>query len=108
MDVRRLGSRRQASPKKRPGLRWAAALLAAAVAAVVAVGATTAGASTQTLTWVSDPSTADGFNAILGNEEPLNGRFAGRVWTDKSVTTDAAPGAQGDRKSTRLNSSHWS
>ncbi len=95
MDVRRLGSRRQASPKKRPGLRWAAALLAAAVAAVVAVGATTAGASTQTLTWVSDPSTADGFSAILGNEEPLNSRFAGRVWTDKSVTTDAAQGAQG-------------
>ncbi len=61
MDVRRLGSRRQASPKKRPGLRWAAALLAAAVAAVGAVGATTAGASTQT----RSPST-DALPAVCG------------------------------------------
>ncbi|GJM56082.1 hypothetical protein ATOP_17370 [Granulimonas faecalis] len=95
MDVRRLGLLRQTSPRKRPGLCRVAALLAAAVAAVVAVGATTAGASTQTMTWVADPSTADGFSAILGNEEPLNSRFAGRVWTDKSVTTDAAQGARG-------------
>lgn len=88
MDVRCKESR-AAVPKgrlrpKRPGLAWAAGLLTVALAAIVALGATSARAD-NAYTWVTDRSTAEDFTNILGEETPINGRYAGRVWTDKSV-----------------------
>ena len=91
MDVRCKESR-AAIPKgrprpKRPGLAWAAGLLTVALAAIVALGATSARAANG-YTWVTDRSTAGDFRNILGEETPINGRYAGRVWTDKSVDHD--------------------
>ena len=62
-----------------------------ALVAIVALGATSARADDKT-EWVADPSTANDYQSILGNETPMNGRYAGRVWTDKSVVADKANG----------------
>lgn len=88
MDVRCKESR-AAVPKgrlrpKRPGLAWAAGLLTVALAAIVALGATSARAD-NAYTWTVDAPTDGQFTDILGTSEPINGRYAGRVWTDKTV-----------------------
>ena len=90
MDVRCRESR-AAVPKrgrrrlKRPGLAWAAGLLVVAVAAIVALGATSARADESKPVWTADASTMNGYKSILGDDLPENGRYAGRVWTDKTV-----------------------
>ena len=88
MDVRCRESR-AAVPKrgrrrlKRPGLAWAAGLLVVAVAAIVALGATSARAANG-YEWEADTPTSGNYEHILGKPED-GGRYAGRVWTDKSV-----------------------
>lgn len=96
MDVRRKETPRggvasRYPRSRRPGLAWLGALLAVALVAIVALGATSARADDKT-EWVADPSTADQFTSILGTSNPINGRYAGRVWTDKSVVADKAKG----------------
>ena len=87
MDVRCKKSR-AAVPKgrlrpKRPGLAWAAGLLTVALAAIVALGATSARAANG-YEWEADTPTSGNYEHILGKPED-GGRYAGRVWTDKSV-----------------------
>lgn len=89
MDVRCRESRATVPKKgrrrlKRPGLAWAAGLLVVAVAAIVALGATSARAD-NAYTWTVDAPTDGQFTNILGTTDPINGRYAGRVWTDKTV-----------------------
>ena len=48
------------------------------------------GSNTGTVNKVADPSTKDGWQTYFGTDSSFNTEFAGAVWTDKSVFTDAA------------------
>lgn len=52
---------------------------------------------------VADPSTIDGWNAILENEGQATTQNIGRIWTDKSVFTDTATFTQGPLANTSIN-----
>lgn len=67
-------------------------LLAVTLVAVMALGSRNAQADTGDPTWTADPSTAGDYTTILGDDTPMNGRYAGRVWTDKSVEADKTNG----------------
>lgn len=58
----------------------------------MALGSRNAQADTGDPTWTADPSTAGDYTTILGDDTPMNGRYAGRVWTDKSVEADKTNG----------------
>lgn len=63
-----------------------ASCLPAGIMTAVAEGSTTA----LTITKVADPSTKDSWQTYFGTDTSFNTEFAGAVWTDKSVFTDAS------------------
>ncbi len=64
-------------------------VLLAGMLPVIALTASAADSVPLTATKVADPSTMDGWKAYFGPDQ-LSTEFAGGVWTDKSVFTDAA------------------